>query len=148
VFVLDTFLHWVLTTVAAAAEAERDDDRTAREQLLEAEMRRELGEISDADYAAIEADVLAHMRAGAARREAEGGGPALVAFTRGPDERFDVEASIEGDFHEVAGGEAPREQDRSSATRSPRGSSPRPSRPGTGARRTRRPPPRTAGRRP
>ena len=49
-------------TVATAADAEMNDDTVLREQLLDAEMRREMGEISDEEFADIEADLLARIR--------------------------------------------------------------------------------------
>ena len=65
-FILDTLLigslRFVLDKVVAAAEAEMQDDTALREQLLEAQMRRELGEISDDEFAEIEQDVIARMR--------------------------------------------------------------------------------------
>ena len=65
-FVLDTLLigslRFVLDKVVAAAEAELQDDASLREQLLEAQMRLELGEISEAEFTAIESDVLARIR--------------------------------------------------------------------------------------
>src|SRR5437870_7643641 len=65
-FILDTLLigslRFVLDKVVAAAEAEMNDDSALREQLLEAQMRLELGEISDEQFAAIERDVLARIR--------------------------------------------------------------------------------------
>jgi len=48
--VLTSFIGWVLRTVTSAAEAEMNDDAALREQLLEAEMRRETGEISDEEF--------------------------------------------------------------------------------------------------
>jgi hypothetical protein len=66
VFILDTLLigslRFVLDKVVAAAEAEMQDDSALREQLLEAQMRLELGEITDGEFAAIEQDVLARIR--------------------------------------------------------------------------------------
>jgi gas vesicle protein GvpG len=66
VFILDTLLigslRFVLDKVVAAAEAEMRDDTALREQLLEAQMRLELGEISDAEFADIERDLLARIR--------------------------------------------------------------------------------------
>ncbi len=66
VFILDSLLigglRFVLDKVAAAAEAELNDDSALRERLLEAQMRLELGEIDEAQYAAIERDVLARLR--------------------------------------------------------------------------------------
>src|ERR1044071_3659473 len=65
-FILDSLLigsiRFVLTKVVAAAEAEMQDDTALREQLLEAQMRLELGEISDQEVAAIERDVIARIR--------------------------------------------------------------------------------------
>jgi Gas vesicle protein G len=66
VFILDTLLigslRFVLDKVVAAAEAEMNDDTALREQLLEAQMRLELGEISDEEFADIEHDILAAIR--------------------------------------------------------------------------------------
>jgi hypothetical protein len=66
VFILDSLLigslRFVLDKVVAAAEAEANDDSALREQLLEAQMRLELGEISDDEFAEIERDVLAAIR--------------------------------------------------------------------------------------
>ena len=55
-------LRFVLDKIVAAAEAERQDDRALREQLLEAQMRLELGEIDEAEFRTIEGDVLAQIR--------------------------------------------------------------------------------------
>jgi hypothetical protein len=65
-FILDTLLigslRFVLDKVAAAAEAELQDDSSLREQLLEAQMRLELGEISAAEFSELESDLLARIR--------------------------------------------------------------------------------------
>ncbi len=65
-FILDSLLigslRFVLDKVVAAAEAEMNDDSALRDQLLEAQMRLELGEISEDEFAAIERDVLAAIR--------------------------------------------------------------------------------------
>jgi hypothetical protein len=65
-FILDTLLigslRFVLDKVVAAAEAEMQDDTALRDQLLEARMRLELGEISDGEFNGIEQDVLARIR--------------------------------------------------------------------------------------
>jgi hypothetical protein len=55
-------LRFVLDKIVAAAEAEANDDTALREQLLEAQMRLELGEISDAEFARIERDVVTRIR--------------------------------------------------------------------------------------
>ena len=79
-FLLDSLMisgiSWTLRTVVAAAEAEMNDDTALREQLLAAEMQRELGEISDEEFADIERDVLARIREVKERRE---GGAKLVS---------------------------------------------------------------------
>src|SRR6476661_7850653 len=65
-FILDSLLvgsiRFVLGKVVAAAEAEMHDDTALREQLLEAQMRLELGELSAEEFAEIERDVLARIR--------------------------------------------------------------------------------------
>ena len=65
-FILDTLLigslRFVLDKVAAAVDAEMQDDTSLREQLLEAQMRLELGEISDEEFGDIERDLLARIR--------------------------------------------------------------------------------------
>ena len=65
-FILDTLLigslRFVLDKVVAAAEAEMHDDTVLREQLLEAQMRLELGEITGGEFAEIERDLLARLR--------------------------------------------------------------------------------------
>jgi hypothetical protein len=65
-FILDTLLvgslRFVLDKVVAAAEAEMQDDTALREQLLEAQMRLELGDISDDEFAELERDLLARIR--------------------------------------------------------------------------------------
>jgi hypothetical protein len=63
-----------------------------------------MGEISDDDFAELEADLLARIREIKERRE---GGSGPIAFggeameTTG-DSRFQVEASVSGDFHDPA----------------------------------------------
>jgi hypothetical protein len=100
---LTSFLGWVFRTVATAAEAELNDDTALREQLLEAEMRREMGEISDDEFREIEADLLARIREIKQRREGEG--PLTVgaqAIETTPGSTFQIEATVTGDFHEPA----------------------------------------------
>src|SRR5262247_3885835 len=65
-FILDSLLigslRFVLDKVVAAAEAEMQDDSALRDQLLEAQMRLELGEITEEEFAEIERDVLLAIR--------------------------------------------------------------------------------------
>jgi hypothetical protein len=67
-------IRFVFDKVARAAEAELDDTANLKEKLLDAQMRLELGELSDEEFADIEADVLARLRA--AREEELGTSPA------------------------------------------------------------------------
>lgn len=108
-FLLDSLMikgiSWALKTVVTAAEAEMNDDTALREQLLAAEMQREMGEITDEDFADVERDLLARIREIKERRE---GGSGPLEFGAGQpieadeDGRFQIEASISGDFHEPA----------------------------------------------
>lgn len=97
-------IRWVLETTVTAAEAEMNDDSVLREQLLEAELRREMGEVSDEEFRDIETDLLARIREIKERREG-GSGPIDMGVqpleTTG-DSRVQVEASVSGDFHEQA----------------------------------------------
>ena len=65
-FILDSLLigslRFVLDKVVQAAEAEAHDDSALREQLLEAQMRLELGEITEEEFVEIERDVIAAIR--------------------------------------------------------------------------------------
>ena len=65
-FILDSLLvgslQFVLDKVLAAAEAESQDESALREQLLEAQMQLELGEITEAEFVEIERDVLSRIR--------------------------------------------------------------------------------------
>jgi hypothetical protein len=109
-FLLDSLMiagiRWALETTITAAEAEMNDDTALREQLLAAEMSREMGEISDDEFAEIEADLLARIREIKERRE---GGLGPIAFGAGEplesseDSRFQIEASVSGDFHDPVG---------------------------------------------
>ena len=64
--IIDTLLiggiRFVLDKVAAAVETELNDDTALREQLLAAQMRLDLGELDEEEFAALEADILARLR--------------------------------------------------------------------------------------
>ena len=108
-FLLDSLMidgiSWVLRTVTTAAEAEMNDDTALREQLLAAEMQRELGEITDQEFADLERDLLTRIREIKERREG-GSGPlefgAGAPIETGAESRFQIEATVSGDFHEPA----------------------------------------------
>lgn len=74
-FVLDSLLiggiRFVLDKVAAAVETEMNDDTALREQLLEAQMRYELGELSDDEFARTERELLERIREIKQRRQGE-----------------------------------------------------------------------------
>lgn len=93
-FILDSLLiggiRFVLDKVAAAAEQELNDDDALRQQLLDAQMRVELGEMSEKEFAAVEAGILARLREIRERRE---GGP----LEPGDYTITSVEASVGGD---------------------------------------------------
>ncbi len=65
-FLLDSLLisgiQFVLDKVANIAETEVNDPEHQRERLLEAQMKLESGEIDDAEFAEIEADVFERIR--------------------------------------------------------------------------------------
>ena len=98
-FILDSLMisgiRGALETALTAAEAEMNDDSVLREQLLEAEMRREMGEISDEEYRDIETDLLARIRE---IKERQRGGESAVISPK--DMKVTgIEASFEGDEH-------------------------------------------------
>ena len=66
-FILDTILigglRFVFDKIATAVDTELNDDTHLREQLLAAQMRLELDEISQAEYDALEADIHDRLRA-------------------------------------------------------------------------------------
>ncbi len=80
-FILDSLLigslRFVLDKIVAAAEAEAQDDTALREQLLEAQMRLELGEITEDEFVEIERDVIARIR------EIKGASPGAMSMTPG-----------------------------------------------------------------
>jgi hypothetical protein len=66
VIILDTLLvggiKFVLRKIVDAVEAQLNDDSVLHEELLAAQMRLELGEITQEEFAAVEADILARLR--------------------------------------------------------------------------------------
>ncbi len=97
-FILDSLLigglRFVLDKVAAAVDTELNDDTALREQLLAAQMRLELGELSQAEFDALESEILARLREIREQR-------------LGPDQALSpadykvagIEATVEGDEH-------------------------------------------------
>jgi hypothetical protein len=101
-FLLDSLLiggiRFVLDKVASAAEQELHDEDRLREELLAAQMRVELGEMSEAEFRAFERDVLARMRA--IREAREGETATGVVGRRGRLRVTGVEATFGGDEDE------------------------------------------------
>ena len=97
VFILDSLLigglRFVLDKIVAAAEAESRDDTALRELLLEAQMRLELGEITDEEFAEIERDVIARIR------DIKGSEPGAFSMTPGT-KVTGVEATIADEVNE------------------------------------------------
>ena len=64
--ILDTLLlggiKFVLGKIAAAVDAELSDDTALKEELLEAQMRLEMGELSEEEFARIEREILDAIR--------------------------------------------------------------------------------------
>jgi hypothetical protein len=79
--ILDSLLisgiRFVLDKVAAAVDTELNDDTALREQLLAAQMRLELGEMTPEEFDELEGDILARLRDIRDRRQ--GSGPATLS---------------------------------------------------------------------
>jgi hypothetical protein len=98
-FILDTILvgglRFVFDKIAAAVDTELNDDTHLREQLLAAQMRVELGEMSQQDFEELEADVLARLRE--IRESRQGSAPATLSPTE--YKITGIDATFEGDEH-------------------------------------------------
>ena len=97
-FILDTILigglRFVFDKIATAVDTELNDDSHLREQLLAGQMRLELGEISEAEYDALEADL--HDRLRAIKERQQG----TAAFSPSDYKVTGIDATFEGDEHE------------------------------------------------
>ena len=88
-------LRFVFDKIAAAADTELNDDTALREQLLAAQMRMELGELNQADFDQLEADILARLREIRDRRQGAG-----AATLSSEDYRITgIDATFEGNEH-------------------------------------------------
>jgi hypothetical protein len=96
IILLDSLLvggiRFVLDKVATAVDQEMNDEGRLREELLAAQMRYELGEMSDEEFADFEADVLARLREIREREREEAGGS--ISFESGD---YDVDVSFTAD---------------------------------------------------
>jgi Gas vesicle protein G len=98
-FILDTVLigglRFVFDKIAAAVDTELNDDTSLREQLLAAQMRVELGELSQAEFTALEEDILTRLREIRERRQ----GSAPGALSPSDYKITGIDATFEGDEH-------------------------------------------------
>lgn len=74
-FLLDSFLTFVLDKVAMAAESELNNEDTLRQELMAAELRLEQGEIGEEEFATIESDLLVRLREIQERKRGEAAAP-------------------------------------------------------------------------
>ena len=76
-------IKWTLTKVQRVVEEELVDDTSVKQELMELNMRLELGDITDEEYAAREAELMRRLREIREWREHFGmstsGGPVRVA---------------------------------------------------------------------
>jgi Gas vesicle protein G len=98
--ILDTLLiggiKFVLRRLADAVDEQMNDVDMLRQELLAAQMRLELGEMTEAEFAAIERDLLARMREIRKRTEED-------AAAEGPMRITGIDVSVSDD---VEGGPA------------------------------------------
>jgi hypothetical protein len=97
--IVDTLIiasvRFVLDKVVAAVETEMNDDSVLRERLLAAQMEVELGEMTQAEFDDLEADIFARIRE---IKERQRGGESQ--FISQKDMKVTgIEASFEGDEH-------------------------------------------------
>jgi hypothetical protein len=76
-------IKWTLGKVQSVVEDELTDDSPVKQELMELQLRLELGDIDDAEYVRREAELMARLRDVRAWRErlgkATSGGPVRVA---------------------------------------------------------------------
>ena len=87
-------VRFVLDKIAAAVETELNDDTVLRERLLDAQMRLELGELTQEEFDGLEADIVARIRE---IKERQRGGESAIS----PKEMrvTGIEATFEGEEH-------------------------------------------------
>jgi hypothetical protein len=99
VLIIDSLIisgvRFVLDKVAAAVESELNDDSVLRERLLDAQMRVELGEMPQAEFDRLEADIVARIREIKARQR----GGESAAISPKDMKVTGIEATFEGDEH-------------------------------------------------
>jgi hypothetical protein len=99
VLIIDSLLvsgiRFVLDKVAAAVETELNDDSVLRERLLDAQMRLELGEMTQDAFDEFEAEIVARIRE--IKQRQRGGESAVIS--RKDMKVTGIEATFEGDEH-------------------------------------------------
>jgi hypothetical protein len=99
VLIIDSLIisgvRFVLDKVAAAVESELNDDSVLRDRLLDAQMRVELGEMSQAEFDQLEADIVERIRE---IKERQRGGES-AAISPKDMKVTGIEATFEGDEH-------------------------------------------------
>jgi hypothetical protein len=102
VLIIDSLIiggvRFVLDKVVQAVDKELSDDTVLREELLAAQMRRELGEISEEEFAETEKDLLARIREIRDRNRAPAPPPGEMKIAG-------VEATFTGEEHEESAAE-------------------------------------------
>lgn len=102
VLILDTLIlggfKFIFSKIAEAVDAELNDEASLREELLAAQMRLELGEMTDAEFADVEREVLRRIREIRERNRADAPSPRDAKITG-------VEATIWSDEDESEGDE-------------------------------------------
>ena len=96
-FILDTILvgglRFVFDKIAAAVDTELNDETHLRDELLAAQMRVELGEMSQDQFEVFEADILARLREIRDRRQ----GPGAATLSPTDYKITGIEATFGGD---------------------------------------------------
>ena len=91
-------IRFVLDKLANIAETELNDSSKLRERLLDAQMRFELGELSQEELTAVEGAVLGRLRALEEDRRAQSGGGGGMTDLSSPDTKVTgIEVSFGGD---------------------------------------------------
>lgn len=101
VIILDSLLlggiRFVLDKIATAVDQEMNDAERLREELLAAQMRYEVGEISDEELAAFEDDVFARLRDIRDREREEAGATGSIGAVSFEPGAYDVDVRLTAD---------------------------------------------------
>ena len=98
-FLLDSLLigglRFVFDKIAAVVDTELNDDTALREQLLAAQMRVEIGEMTQPEFETLETEILARLRDIRDRRQ----GGSATALSPSEYKITGIDATFEGDEH-------------------------------------------------